>query len=152
MKGEWFMRRMVILTGLILFLGAFAFIQDASAERFVSINGMILDNETHLMWAGQDNGSNVDWNTAQSYLHGIQRRRVFRLADADRKRAESFIQRRWIQPDFRWGGSHLGIRWMFVRFVFRDHDRISRQRRQQLSAAKFENVSGSSGKVGCDPE
>jgi hypothetical protein len=36
--------------------------------RFVAYdNGTVLDTRTHLMWAADDNGGNINWNDAKSY-------------------------------------------------------------------------------------
>ena len=37
-------------------------------DRFISYDdGTVLDTQTKLMWASQDNGSNIDWVNAKSY-------------------------------------------------------------------------------------
>jgi|GEM_PF-6435897 len=39
-----------------------------SDNRFIAYdNGTVLDTETNLMWAANDNGSDIDWHNAKSY-------------------------------------------------------------------------------------
>jgi hypothetical protein len=38
------------------------------AVRFIAnVNGTVLDRQTGLMWAAQDNGSDINWTNAKSY-------------------------------------------------------------------------------------
>lgn len=61
-----------VLTLLVFLIGTFLFSGQASAERFVNHNnGTVTDTQTGLMWAAQDNGSDINWYGAKSYCEGF---------------------------------------------------------------------------------
>ncbi len=42
-------------------------------RRFITYdNGTVLDTKTNLMWAAEDNGSNIDWASAKSYCENYR--------------------------------------------------------------------------------
>jgi hypothetical protein len=60
---------------LVFFMGTFVFAQyAAAADRFVdNKNGPVTDTQTGLMWAAQDNGSDINWYNAKSYCEGFSK-------------------------------------------------------------------------------
>jgi TolB-like protein len=47
--------------------------ETARDGRFIAYdNGTILDTKTNLMWAGKDNGSNINWANAKSYCENYR--------------------------------------------------------------------------------
>ncbi len=65
------MKRILLLVCLALFLGSFVSAEQAAADRFVNNkDGTVTDTQTGLMWAAQDNGSNINWYDAKSFCEG----------------------------------------------------------------------------------
>lgn len=60
---------------LVLFIAAFVSAgYVAAADRFVdNKNGTVTDTQTGLMWAVQDNGSDINWYNAKSYCEGYSK-------------------------------------------------------------------------------
>ena len=57
----------VILFGLCLLFAPALAGADEDAERFQAGDGVVVDTQTGLMWATQDNGGNIDWYGALGY-------------------------------------------------------------------------------------
>jgi hypothetical protein len=58
----------VILIIFTIFQFSFAFAGGKSDGRFIAHNnGTVLDTKTGLMWASQDNGSDIEWGDAKNY-------------------------------------------------------------------------------------
>jgi hypothetical protein len=69
-KGGHIMKTRLLIVSIVLFLCAwFAFADETARDgRFIAYdNGTVLDTKTNLMWAAQDNGSDVNWTKAKSY-------------------------------------------------------------------------------------
>ncbi len=66
------MKRILVLVFMLLFLGYFASEEyAAAADRFVNNkDGTVTDTQTGLMWADHDNGSNTNWDNAESICRG----------------------------------------------------------------------------------
>ena len=66
------MKRILVFVFLVFFLGTFVSAEyAAAADRFVNNkDGTVTDTQTGLMWADSDNGSDVNWYTAESYCKG----------------------------------------------------------------------------------
>lgn len=66
------MKKLTVLAVMVVFIGVFALAGSAAAERFIkSADGKtVTDTQTNLMWAAQDNGSNISWGFAEVYCEG----------------------------------------------------------------------------------
>lgn len=66
--------RMTTIAAMVVLLSAFMTVPFSPAEeiardgRFIAYNdGTVLDTEANLLWAAQDNGSDIDWPDAKAY-------------------------------------------------------------------------------------
>jgi hypothetical protein len=69
------MKTRLLVAVMILFVCVgFAFAGETARDgRFIAYdNGTVLDTKTNLMWAGQDNGKDIDWKTAKSYCENYR--------------------------------------------------------------------------------
>jgi outer membrane protein OmpA-like peptidoglycan-associated protein len=59
---------MVIIAGAFINVGFLTAEELARDGRFIAYNdGTVLDTQTNLLWAAQDNGSDIDWPDAKAY-------------------------------------------------------------------------------------
>jgi hypothetical protein len=62
-----------ILIGMFNTVTASVVGEKASDGRFIAYdNGTVLDTKTNLMWAANDNGSNISWANAKSYCENYR--------------------------------------------------------------------------------
>lgn len=69
------MKTRLLVVVMILFVCAgFAFAEETARDgRFIAYdNGTVLDTKTDLIWAGQDNGSDVTWTKAKAYCENYR--------------------------------------------------------------------------------
>lgn len=76
MEERELMRYIHIIT-ISLFLSCFCHVASAEEtskkDRFQKIGeAIVLDTQTELMWASQDNGKDIDWNDAESYCEKFE--------------------------------------------------------------------------------
>jgi hypothetical protein len=59
----------LLIIGIVVCLSGVSSGQAASEDSRFQINGdgTVLDSETGLMWASQDNGQDINWDDAQAY-------------------------------------------------------------------------------------
>jgi hypothetical protein len=60
---------------MLVFMGVFALTGYAvAADRFINnANGTVTDTQTGLIWAAQDNGSDINWYNAKGYCEGFSK-------------------------------------------------------------------------------
>jgi hypothetical protein len=60
---------------MLVFMGVFALTGYAvAADRFINNgNGTVTDTQTGLIWAAQDNGSDINWYNAKGYCEGFSK-------------------------------------------------------------------------------
>ena len=65
-------QRLITITAALIIVGFISVRYAAAADRFVNNgNGTVTDTQTGLMWAAQDNGSDINWYNAKSYCEGF---------------------------------------------------------------------------------
>ena len=66
--------RLLVVVMILFVCVGFAFAGETARDgRFIAYdNGTVLDTKTNLMWAGQDNGKDINWKTAKSYCENYR--------------------------------------------------------------------------------
>jgi hypothetical protein len=68
------MKKVFAVLMVLVVCAGFAFADETARDgRFIAYdNGTVLDTKTNLMWAAQDNGSDIDWKIAKAYCENYR--------------------------------------------------------------------------------